>query len=341
MNDIIVAAPDGTELRCMLFSEYDFEIGDEENSFLVTCPRAEWESVANDSRVYIPGTEYGGLFKRLESDTKNNSVAVGGLTWRGMLQKKIISPPSGQDYATDSGELNAILGARVSAAFPGLFVGSNESTGITVTYQYNRYVTLYDGLKALLKSVGYKMQIEYDQIQRKVVVSAVPIVDYSNEIEYSSDMSADYSMTIDRTGINHLVCLGSGELRDRTVVHLYVDGNGVISQTQTFFNENEIAEVYDYAGASRDDLIQSGVDQLKNEINLNEFSINLESEREVAVGDIVGSRDYITGYTVTAPITTKLIKFEDGLIKIEYKLSSDIEIEHTPVTMTLTSEVNE
>ena len=341
MNDIIVAAPDGTELRCMLFSEYDFEIGDEENSFLVTCPRAEWEFVANDSRIYIPGTEYGGLFKRLETDTKNNSVAVGGLTWRGMLQRKIISPPSGQDYATDSGELNAILGARVSAAFPGLFVGSSESTGITVSYQYNRYVTLYDGLKALLKSVGYKMQIEYDQIQRKVVVSAVPIVDYSNEIEYSSDMSADYSMTIDRTGTNHLVCLGSGELRDRTVVHLYVDGNGVISQTQTFFNENEIAEVYDYAGASRDDLIQSGVDQLKNEINLNEFSINLESEREVAVGDIVGSRDYITGYTVTAPITTKLIKFEDGLVKIEYKLSSDIEIEQTPVTMTMTSEVNE
>lgn len=339
MNDIIVAAPDGTELRCMLFSEYDFEIGDEENSFLVTIPRPEWESVANDSRIYIPGTEYGGLYKRLESDTKNNSVAVGGLTWRGMLQKKIISPPSGQDYATDSGELNAILGARVSTAFPGLFVGSSESTGITVSFQYQRYVTMYDGLKALLKSVGYKMQIEYDQVLRKVVVSAVPIVDYSSEIEYSSDMSADYSMTIDRTGINHLVCLGSGELRNRIVEHLYVDGNGVISQTQTFFGENEIAEVYDYAGASRDDLIQSGVDQLKGELNLNEFRIELESEREVAVGDIVGSRDYITGYTVTAPITTKIVKFEDGFANIEYKLSSDVEIEQIPVT--LTSEVNE
>ena len=326
MNDIIVAAPDGTELRCMLFSEYDFEIGDEENSFLVTIPRPEWESVANDSRIYIPGTEYGGLYKRLESDTKNNSVAVGGLTWRGMLQKKIISPPSGQDYATDSGELNAILGARVSAAFPGLFVGSSESTGITVSFQYQRYVTMYDGLKALLKSVGYKMQIEYDQVLRKVVVSAVPIVDYSSEIEYSSDMSADYSMTIDRTGINHLVCLGSGELRNRIVVHLYVDGNGVISQTQTFFGENEIAEVYDYAGASRDDLIQSGVDQLKGELNLNEFAIELESEREVQIGDIVGSRDYITGYTVTAPITTKIVKFEDGFVNIEYKLSADVEI---------------
>ena len=326
MNDIIVAAPDGTELRCMLFSEYDFEVGDEENSFLVTIPRPEWESVANDSRIYIPGTEYGGLYKRLESDTKNNSVAVGGLTWRGMLQKKIISPPSGQDYATDSGELNAILGARVSAAFPGLFVGSSESTGVTVSYQYYRYVTLYDGLKALLKSVGYKIQIEYDQVQRKVVVSAVPIVDYSSEIEYSSDMSADYSMIIDRTGINHLICLGQGELKNRIVEHLYVDGNGVISQTQTFFGENEIAETYDYAGATRDDLIQSGVDQLKGELNLNEFAIELESEREVQIGDIVGSRDYITGYTVTAPITTKIVKFEDGSVNIEYKLSADVEI---------------
>ena len=326
MNDIIVAAPDGTELRCMLFSEYDFEVGDEENSFLVTIPRPEWESVANDSRIYIPGTEYGGLYKRLESDTKNNSVAVGGLTWRGMLQKKIISPPAGQDYATDSGELNAILGARVSAAFPGLFVGSSESTGVTVSYQYYRYVTLYDGLKALLKSVGYKMQIEYDQVLRKVVVSAVPIVDYSSEIEYSSDMSADYSMIIDRTGINHLICLGQGELKNRIVEHLYVDRNGVISQTQTFFGENEIAETYDYAGATREDLIKSGADQLKGELNLNEFAIELESEREVQIGDIVGSRDYITGYTVTAPITTKIVKFEDGFVNIEYKLSADVEI---------------
>lgn len=329
MNDIIVAAPDGTELRSMLFSKYDFEIGDEENSFLVTMPRAEWVSVENDSRIFIPGTEYGGLYKRLESDTKNNSVAVGGLTWRGMLQKKIISPPSGQDYARDTGELNAVIGARVSVAFPGLFVGSGEATGVNVNYQYTRYCTLYDGLKAMLKSKGYKMQISYNQVQRKVVVSAVPIVDYSAEIEYSSDMSADYSMTIDRTGINHLICLGSGELKDRTVVHLYVDGNGVISQRQTFTGENEIAAVYDYAGASRADLIKSGIDQLKSEINLNEFRIELESDREVSVGDIVGSRDYITGYTVTAPITTKIVKCEDGLVDVEYKLSSDVEIEQT------------
>lgn len=333
MTDIIVAAPDGTELRSILFSEYDFEVGDEENSFLITMPRDEWVSTENDSRIYIPGTEYGGLYKRLESDTKNNSVSVGGLTWRGMLQKKIISPPSGADYATDSGELNAIIGARVAAAFPGLLTGSSESTGISVSYQYTRYCSLYDGLKALLKSAGYRMEIQYDAELRKVVVSAVPIVDYSAEIEYSSDMNADYSMKLDRTGINHLICLGSGELRNRIVEHLYVDADGKISQTQTFFDENEIAETYDYAGASREDLIKSGADQLRSELNLNEFRISLESERDVAIGDIVGARDYITGYTVTAPITTKIVKCEDGSVETEYKLSSDVEIEQIPATM--------
>ena len=327
MTDIIVAAPDGTELRSMLYSEYDFEIGDEENSFLITMPRNEWVPTANDSRIYIPGTEYGGLYKRLETDTKDNSAAIGGLTWRGMLQKKIISPPSGQDYATDSGELNTIIGARVAAAFPGLFVGSSESTGVTVSYQYQRYVSLYEGLRAMLKSAGYRMEIQYDDELRKVVVSAVPIVDYSAQIEYSSDMNADYSMKLDRTGINHLICLGSGELRDRIVEHLYVDASGNISQTQTFFDENEISEIYDYAGAPREDLIQSGADQLRGELNLNEFRIALESEREVSVGDIVGARDYITGYTVTAPITTKIVKCEEGFVDIEYKLSDDVRIE--------------
>lgn len=333
MTDIIVAAPDGTELRSMLFSEYDFEVGDEENSYLITMPRDEWESIEDDSRIYIPGTEYGGLYKRLESDTKNNSAAVGGLTWRGMMQHKIIEPPSGHDYATDSGELNSIINSRVSAAFPGLFVGSSESTGVTTSYQYTRYCTLYDGLKALLKNAGYRMEIQYDALLRKVVVSAVPIVDYSAEIEYSSDMNADYSMKLDRTGVNHLICLGSGELRNRIVEHLYVDADGKISQTQTFFNENEIAETYDYAGASREDLIKSGADQLRSELNLNEFRISLESERDVAIGDIVGARDYITGYTVTAPITTKIVKCEEGFVDTEYKLSSDVEIEQIPVAM--------
>lgn len=327
MVSIIVANANGEEVRDLLFKEYDFEVGDEENSYLVTCNSAEWETIEDGSRVYIPNTEYGGLFKRLEVDTKKGTVACGGYTWRGMLQNKIIIPPTGQDYATDSGELNAVIGARVSAAFPNLFEGSTTPTGITVNYRYNRYVTLYDGLKAMLKSVGYKMQISYDQETAKVIVEAVPIVDYSNQIEYSSDMNADYTMNMEATGVNHLICLGQGELRDRTVVHLYVDANGNISQTQTFFGVDEIVSVYDYAGATRDDLIQSGTEQLAQEVNKNTFKIELESEKDVAIGDVVGGRDYITGMRMTAPITTKVVTWRNGFETTEYKLSDDITVE--------------
>lgn len=324
---IVVANALGADIRALQFAEYDFEVGDDENSFLVTCLRSEWETITDGSRIYIPDTEYGGLFKRLKTNTKNGTISAGGYTWRGMLQNKILRPPTGQDYATDSGELNDIIGRRVSSAFPNLFEGSEESTGITVTYQYNRYVTLYEGLKAMLKSVGYKMRISYNQSDGKVMVEAVPIVNYSNEIEYSSDMNADYYMTKEGTGVNHLICLGSGELRDRTVVDLYVDANGNISQTQSYFGENEIAQVYDYAGASRDDLIQSGTDQLKELRNQNSFRIDLESTKDVEIGDIVGGRDYTSGMRMTAPITTKVVTWRDGFEKVEYKLSDDVTIE--------------
>ena len=338
MSEVILADASGVELRSILFREYDFEIGDKENSFLVTCNRAEWENVPSNARVYIPGTEYGGIYKRLESDTRSNAVAVGGYTWRGMLQNKVLCPPSGQAHATDSGELNQILARRVSEAFPGLFIGSEESTGVTVSYQYGRYVTLYDGLKEMLRSVGYRMRIQYDQEQCKVVVDAVPIVDYSAQIEYSSDMNANYSMVINKMGVNHLICLGNGELQNRTVVHLYADANGVISQTQTQFGVDEVTDVYDYAGAERDTLIESGTDQMITNASKNEFAIDLESAQDVAVGDIVGCRDYITGNTMTAPITVKIVKWQNGFEKVEYQLSEEVTVEQTPVSFMSVSE---
>lgn len=335
MSEVILADASGAELRSILFREYDFEVGDKENSFLITCNRAEWENVPDNARIYIPGTEYGGIYKRLESDTRNNAVSVGGYTWRGMLQNKVICPPSGQDYTTDSGELNQILARRVSEALPGLFVGSEESTGVTVSYQYGRYVTLYEGLKEMLRSVGYRMRIQYDQEQCRVVVDAVPIVDYSAQIEYSSDMNANYSMVINKMGVNHLICLGNGELRDRTVIHLFADVNGVISQTQTQFGADEVTDVYDYAGAEADNLIESGTDQMKANASKNEFAIDLESAQDVAVGDIVGCRDYVTGNTMTAPITVKIVKWQKGFEKTEYQLSDEVTVEQTPVTLTM------
>ena len=97
MKKIIVADSTGAELRYLLFKTYDFEVGRTENSFEITILRDEYESIPIGYRLFIPDTEYGGIVRRLETNTAQDVICPGGLTWRGMMQKKIICPESGQD----------------------------------------------------------------------------------------------------------------------------------------------------------------------------------------------------------------------------------------------------
>lgn len=326
MEHLIVADVNGKELRDLLFSSYDFEVGTEENSFQIEIKRSEYEYIPDRARLYIPGTEYGGLFRRMETSTKHDTISPGGITWRGMMQKKIIEPESGADYAYDSGELNAIIKARVEDALPDLFIGSEEETGVSVSsYQYDRYCTLHDGLSKMLKSVGYRLNIAYSQTDKAVVVSAVPIEDYSSDIQFSSDMRLNYFMHMEGDSVNHLICLGSGELADRTVYHLYIDEDGTIGTTQYYTGIEEITEVYDYAGAELTDLIQGGIEHFREITNTNVFEITVDPDTEIAIGDIVGGKDYLSGMTMTAPIAGKIVKWEKGFRTIEYRIEDDVE----------------
>lgn len=120
--------------------------------------------------------------------------------------------------------------------------------------------------------------------------------------------------------------------------------NGVISQTQTQFGVDEVTDVYDYAGAERDTLIESGTDQMIANASKNEFAIDLESTQDVAIGDIVGCRDYITGNTMTAPITVKIVKWKAGFESVEYQLSEEVTVQQTPIRimkMSLPEEIAE
>lgn len=326
MDAVIVADKNGKELREILYNSFDIEVGIEENSYQINILREEYEEIPDKARIYIPGTEFGGLFRRLETSTMMNTISPGGMTWRGMMQKKVISPAPGADYATDSGELNSIIKSRVEAALPGLFKGTTESTGVTVDWQYERYCTLEAGLRKMLKSKGYRLNIEYSQTERAVIVSAVPIEDWSDDIEFSDDFRVNYTMQMQADGVNHLICLGSGELKDRVVRHLYVDRNGDISQTQTFTGTDEVVEVYDYAGAEEDDLIQSGTERLEELANINRFEIALDASIEVAIGDIVGGRDYLSGMTMKAPITGKIVRWAEGFRTVEYKIEDSVEV---------------
>lgn len=343
MDNMIIATKDGVELRTAIFSSYDIEIGDEDNTFEVTIKRQEYtEKVRSHQMVYIPGTEYGGLCRRWETDTAQGTISIGGITWRGMLQHKIIQPASGQDYATDYGELNTIIRRRISEAFDDTLnflavnplKGSSASTGVWLprTWQYERYCTLLGGLEKMLKSVGYRLDISFDQTERAAIVSAVPIVDYSRSIDFSSDMRVDYHVKQINDSVNHLVCLGEGELRNRTVAHLWMGDDGKVkppelTQDDTSGYVDEIAEVYDYAGASYSDLVLSGIEHLKQVTELSKYEITISGGMDIGIGDIVGGRDYLSGFYLTAPVAGKVIRWEKGFRTIEYRISNAVTLE--------------
>ena len=176
----------------------------------------------------------------------------------------------------------------------------------------------------MLKSVGYRLRIAYSQPDKAVKVDAVPIVDYSSSVEFSPDLETNYTMHMQGDGVNHLICLGKGELKNREVYDLYVDQNGNIGTTQYYTGSDEVVDVYDYAGAELPDLIASGKERLKELMNQNTFGITVNPEIEVAVGDIVGGRDYLSGMLMQAPIVGKIARWADGFQTIEYKLQDDV-----------------
>ena len=316
---VIVASPGGHELRALVLSEYDFEVSDQENSFAITILRDEWEEIPDGGRIYIPGTEYGGLFKRLDTDTAQDTITPGGMTWRGMLQKKIIQPPAGEDYATVSGELNTVIAGLVATLSP-LFIASDLDTGVNVSYQFNRYCTLYDGLRDMLESVDHRLELVYSIEENAVIIGAVPIHNYATDIEFSENMQANYVVKTEQDMVNHLICLGSGELRDRLVRHLYTDDKGRISQVPYYTGPDEIAEGYDNTGANEYDLVAGGRKRLKEIRNKNTFEIKMDTEMDLAIGDIVGGRDYLSGIAMQAPIIGKVVKMSGGIQTIDYKL---------------------
>ena len=56
--------------------------------------------------------------------------------------------------------------------FLGFFTGADEDTGVKVTnYQFARYCTLHDGLRKMLQSVGYRMEIKFTQAEKKTPVT--------------------------------------------------------------------------------------------------------------------------------------------------------------------------
>ena len=320
--------------------DLDLAFGSDENSFECQIQSADHCCEAGYF-LYIDGTEYGGIIDSIQVDTANNEVKYTGRTWHGILESKVILPMQSSEpsvsgvtvkssdaagslldkYLVITGEANKCIQFILKRiGLDALFSASTEPTGITITsYQFSRYTDAYSGLCKMLKSAGLKLETTFQN--GMVVLSAVALYDYSQDEEFDSD-SVEFTMRKNYKSVNHLLCLGSGELADRMVVHLYADADGNISQTQTFVGIDEYAAVYDYPNVeSLEELISSGTDELKALWEQNELAIDFDPDADLyGIGDIVGAYDNITKVNVSSEITKKIVTIKNGQTNISYEV---------------------
>lgn len=328
-KQLILADQNLKDIAPVMDAEIDIAIG-EENDYEIKIPRDEWRSEYTFGNVfYVKDTEYGGIIGEVDTSTAEDTISLLGRTWRGMLDKKIIRPPTGQDYKKASGELNAVLGELITEQFDDYFVVSQDDTGVSLTnYQFDRYCTLLSGINKMLKSVGYRLKIRYVQQERGqpgyVELSSAPIVDYSEQIELSQDSQLNFEFKNCRNGVNHLICLGKGELQDRQVIDLYVQEDGSIGSEPYYTGVQEIAATYEDTSSETDELEEKGREKLLELMNSTSFLMDVESlNMDVEIGDIIGGRDYVTGMYAVKPIAKKIYKVEDGKTSLEYKIEGD------------------
>ena len=325
---VILANENLRELGAIKDANVTVDLNDD-RTFSVQIARSNWRpELTFSSFIYIMGTEYGGIVGEILTDTTLDYVELKGLTWRGRMAKKIIQPPTGSDYKTVSGELHTVMKSLIESEFDGLFVVSQEDTGVNVSnYQFDRYCTLYDGLVKMLKSKWYRLQLSFRREQGEpgyLYIEAVPIVDYSNRIELSRDCQLNYTMDDKRNGVNHLIVAGKGELQDRNVLHLYVQEDGSIGTQQYYTGLQEIAEIYENTSTETDELWSKSAERLQELMNKKTFRMDVAKlGLDIGIGDIVGGRDYLTGMYMAKPVENIVYELTNNVESRIYKLEGE------------------
>ena len=318
--DLIYADETRKDIGEILDSDFDLAFGTDENDFQCQINKEE-HCCSHDYYLYLEGTEYGGIIDEIGVDTDTGTVTYKGRTWHGILAGKVLCPDAGQDYLVLSGEANTVLGALITRiGLSDLFKASTEDSGITIqNYSMNRHINAYLGIRKMLAAFYGKLKLVHTG--EKVQLSAVPLVDYSQDEEWDSSQMG-FNASKNKNPINHMICLGKGELAARQVLHLYMGASGNISNTQTFTGVKEVSAVYDNANAeSLEELEKGGREKLEEAFKAAEkLKTSFDGTQEYDIGDIVGAREEVTEIFVSRPIVKKIVKINRNGIDIEYKV---------------------
>lgn len=233
MVDLIYADENLKDLGVLQEYAFDCAFGKDENSFEIVMPRRNEVVLKEGYFVYVENSEIGGIIDSIGVDTINNRLIYNGRTWQGILAEKVLIPSAGEDYMLLSGEANSVLADIITACdLEDLFEASDEDSGFEIDNALARYDNPMHFINETLWAVTAKLDMVYDGVKQKVILSAIPYIDYSLDEEWSAD-NKSFEATKNYLPTNHLICLGNGSLADRYVIHLFTDEAGNIQPYTT------------------------------------------------------------------------------------------------------------
>ena len=284
--------------------------------------------------LYVPYTEWGGRVERFVHLSDKGIVKVGGVSWRGMLLRKVMEPPAGQTHRVFLSCTVAEIIDAMLQSFGGVFVRQNGRNALEIADQNTvcedksyRYQNVLEAVTALLDEMGDRLELMLDPERRCMLLYICKAADRSDQLEFSGDYDLPYTSTKADARINHLIALGRGEMEDRVVRHFYLLPDGSVTdnpaQEGVAVGVDERTTVYDYPNYENESelvryaknyLLRYGV---QDEIEFQFDAVNLD----LPLGDRVGIRDRLTGMAAVKTITEKLLTVspDDGM-RLKYSV---------------------
>lgn len=327
MADVIIADGKLTPHASVSQVTLDWACGTDENDFELTIDDPDAPEIEHGWYFWLDGSDVGGriIDRRVTVSGGVSTTTWIGQSWTGMLAAKILQPDANQDYLTVSGKLPDILKnllKRIGLDTVFTVDSSDASTLSNWMFQNPRYVDAYTGFRNLLASCGRRLDFQAKDNHILLGITPVGIID--NTID--SDL-VDFKAETNRRAVNHLIGLGSQELKNRLVVNYFADATGVVSQTQTLVGADEVCATYDYSNADLGTL-QSETKKHLQELQTGgsvEVTLSDEVGDGLRVDDKIVATDQASGVNVTAVVTKRVVKIDSGILTSTFEVGLPVQ----------------
>lgn len=327
MADVIIADGKLTPHASVSQVTLDWACGTDENDFELTIEDPSAPEIERGWYFWIDGSDVGGRIvdRRVAVSGGVSTATWIGQSWTGMLAAKILQPDANQDYLTVSGKLPDILKnllKRIGLDSVFTVDSSDASTLSNWMFQNPRYVDAYTGFRNLLASCGRRL--DFQAKDNHILLGITPVGIITNTID--SDL-VDFKAETNRRAVNHLIGLGSQELKNRLVVNYFADATGMVSQTQTLVGADEVCATYDYSNADLSTL-QSETKKHLQELQTGgsvEVSLSDEVGDGLRVDDKIVAADHASGVNVTAVVTKRIVKIDSGILASTFEVGLPVQ----------------